>query len=95
MEDILNPCYTPSFDASTVLFKATSAHQGALSRGSGAEVAVEAVGSRGLGSNEKRHETPGFTKENHRKMIGKWWLNGILWGLLSGFIKHGWLENPL
>ena len=28
-----------------------------------------------------------FIMENHRKTIGKW-------DLPSGFIKHGWLENP-
>ena len=32
------------------------------------------------------------TLENHRKTIGKWWLNGNLWDLPSGYVKKA-LEN--
>ena len=31
--------------------------------------------------------------ENHRNTIGKWWLNGILWGITFWF-HQTWLENP-
>ena len=36
------------------------------------------------------------TMESHRKMVGKWWFNGGLVGIIGVYplvIKHGWLEN--